>query len=135
MASRTRSQRQRGHAKPDVSQVVVQLLLLDRYKAPLDPQPDPLVFTGDENGTAAANAADWLTTKLDPNLEAVGTQLAARDAVAEATSELAAKTKADLRAQAKKAGLPVSGSRAELIARLAAAAEPAGSVKHPRERR
>lgn len=76
MAARTRSQKQRDQAsKLRVSQIVVNLVLLNEHDAPI-PADQPVVFTGDANGTAAENLAGWLA-KLDQHLEVASAQLAA----------------------------------------------------------
>lgn len=73
MSSRTASQRQRELAtKLRVSQIAVNLVLINEHDAPT--QADPVVFTGDENGTAAENLMGWLA-KLPQHLEVAAAQL------------------------------------------------------------
>lgn len=75
--ARTASQKQRARTKPKlrVSQIVVNVVLLNEHDAPI-PADQPLVFTGDENGTAADNLTGWLA-KLPQHLETASAQLAA----------------------------------------------------------
>ena len=50
-----------------VSQIVVQLVLLNEHDAPV--HPEPLVFVGNEGGSAADQLTEWLPTlpaQLDP---------------------------------------------------------------------
>lgn len=70
MTARTNSQRQRARAKPKlrVAQIIVNLVLLNEHDAPVS-STEPLVFTGDANGTAAENLVGWLA-KLPQHLEA-----------------------------------------------------------------
>ena len=72
MAATTRSQKQRALAKPKlrVSQIVVNLVLVNEHDAPV--QPDQLVFTGNENGTAAENLIAWMNN-LPAHLAKAGT--------------------------------------------------------------
>lgn len=56
-----------------VSQIVVQLVLLDEHDAPI--RPDAASFAGNENGTAAENLIAWLVT-LPAHLEIAAAQLA-----------------------------------------------------------
>lgn len=73
MTGKTTSQRQSAKPKLRVSQIVVNLILLNEHDAPI-PNTEPLVFTGDENGTAADNLAGWLA-KLPAHLENAAAQL------------------------------------------------------------
>lgn len=74
MAARTRSQKQRAQASSlRVSQIIVNLILLNEHDAPL-PADQPIIFIGDENGTAADNLAGWLA-KLPQHLEIASAQL------------------------------------------------------------
>lgn len=71
MTARTRSQKQRDLETPRVrvSQIIVQIVVLDQHDAPIN--ADPLVFVGNENGTAADNLAAWLAD-LPAQLETAG---------------------------------------------------------------
>lgn len=93
MTARTNSQRQRARAKPKlrVSQIVVNLVLLNEHDAPI-PADQPIIFTGDANGTAAENLAGWLA-KLPAHLEVASAQLVAQpEPVATNLDEGGAKT-------------------------------------------
>lgn len=57
-----------------VSQIVVSLVLLNEHDAPIT--PEPVLFAGDENGTAAENLALWIET-LPMQLELAAAQIAA----------------------------------------------------------
>lgn len=74
MAARTAAQKRRDRLpKLRVSQIVVNVVLLNEHDAPI-PAEQPIVFTGDENGTAAENAATWLTN-MPVHLEIAAAQL------------------------------------------------------------
>lgn len=57
-----------------VSQIVVSLILLNEHDAPIT--PEPVIFAGDDNGTAAENLTAWITS-LPVQLELAAAQLEA----------------------------------------------------------
>lgn len=59
-----------------VSQIVVSLVLLNEHDAPVT--PEPVMFAGNETGTAAENLAAWIAA-LPMQLELAAEQLAAPD--------------------------------------------------------
>lgn len=84
-SSRTASQRQRALGpKLRVMQLVVQPVLLNEHDCPVT--PDPLIFTGDDNGTAADNLSGWLA-KLPLHLEIAAAQFNAPPADQNGASE------------------------------------------------
>lgn len=107
-----------------VSRFIVQVICVDEHHAikpwPVDEHGNQgsFIFEGNSDGDPTKHLVDWATEQLPAQLATSAGDL---DLAPPAPPELTGKTKAELRAIAKKLGLKISGNVNELTARIAAA--------------